>query len=65
MEFGLLFRGSVVVQGLMYQSRVTSRQVMASDMVDSSVGSGSRVVTHFEMVYGAIMTVEFELETIF
>ena len=66
-EFGVLFSGYVVVEGLVYQCRVMiPRQVMASDMVDNTVGSGSGVVTHFEMVYGAIMTVKFEgLETIF
>jgi hypothetical protein len=47
MEFGVLWmaRGKVVVQGLVYQRRVISRQVMVIDMVDNSTHSGSGVLT--------------------
>ena len=44
-EFDVLFSGSMVVQGLVYQWRVISRQRMSSDMVDNSGESCSNVVT--------------------
>ena len=58
----VLLSGSLVVQGLVYQCslRVISRQGIASDLVNSSGGSGSNVVTYFEMVYGAIPVLECE-----